>query len=849
MALTLLAAAWVLGLALGWATPLPWTAVALWGVAALALWGCLALRADPAHAFAEGPPRMALWGLLVVAALLAGLWWGGASGAVAFEPLPSQPVAFEAQVVADPVETGSAHRLEVAPRKDTSDAALPDRVLVTLRPSATLVRERDAPYFRYGDVLRLEGRLETPPRFGYREDPDDVLSNEDRPETPPRFAGFDYREYLARQGIAAVMPFPRAALVDEEQGSWALGRVYALRHRLADSLQRSLPQPHAALAQAVLLGLRGNLPDDVREDFLETGTGHLLAISGLHVGVLLGLTLAASRAVLGGGRWHLLVPLVALWLYALLSGMAPPVVRASIMGTLFLAARFSGRPGAGMPALSVAAGVMAGLDPALLRDVSFHLSFTAIVGLLLFAPPIQAYLNSLLESRLSERGPVLRWSKGLAAALAVGWAVTLATLPLLAFTFHRISLLGIPTTLLALPVLPPLLLGSVLTGALGLVWGPLGTAVGIVTWVPISYLLGLVAAFDALGLVVAHEALPSETLDAEPFAPWLLAAYYGWLLMLAARRPIARLIRLAARGDVWRLRGFRVPFRLAAPVLAVAAALLWAGALSAPDGKLHVTFLDVGQGDATLIVTPSGRQVLVDGGPDPRLVTRGLGARLPFWDRSLDVVALTHPHGDHVNGLLDVLDRYDVDLFLHRSADYPTAEYARWEQAVAERGGRSTVVEAQRGHRIALGDGVVLDVLHPGPVTIEGETNNNSLVLRLSYGEVVFLLTGDVETPIESMLLARGASLDATVLKVGHHGSATSTSAPFLEAVSPSLAVISVGEDNRFGHPDDEALQRLHAVLPHDRVLLTAQHGDVAVTTDGRRLWLQTARESPRLDR
>ena len=385
-----------------------------------------------------------------------------------------------------------------------------------------------------------------------------------------------------------------------------------------------------------------------------------------------------------------------------------------------------------------------------------------------------------------------------------------------------------------------MLVGSALTGALGLLWAPLGSMVGIVTWVPITYVLELVAALDAL---------PGETFDAGPGAPWIMAAYYGLLLRRQARRLIGRLVRLVAQSDAWRLRGFRVPFRLAAPALAVAAALLWAGALSAPDGKLRVTFLDVGQGDATLIVTPSGRQVLVDGGPDARVVMRGLGSRLPFWDRSLDVVALTHPHGDHISGLLDVLDRYDVDILLHRSADYPTAEYARWEQALAERTGRSTVLEAQRGSRIDLGDGVVLEVLHPGPVTLEGETNNNSLVLRLSYGEVVFLLTGDVETPIESALLAHGAPLDATVLKVGHHGSDTSSSAPFLDAVSPSLAVISVGEDNRFGHPDEEVLQRLLAIIPHDRVLLTAHHGDVQVTTDGRRLWLQTAREAGRLDR
>ena len=811
MALTLLAAAWVLGLAVGWATPPPWTAVALWGAAALALWGCLALRAGPSQAFAAGPPRMAVWGLLAVAALLAGLWWGGASGAAAFQPLPAQPVAFDAQVVADPVEAGSAYRLEVAPRNETSDAALPDRVLVTLRPSAALVRDRDTPYFRYGDVLRLEGRLETPPRF------DD----------------FDYREYLARQGIAAVMPFPRAALVDEGRGSWALGRVYALRHRLAGSLEEGLPQPHASLAQAVLLGLRSGLPDGVREDFLETGTGHLLAISGLHVGVLLGLTLVASRAALGGGRWHLLAPLAALWLYALLSGMAPPVVRAAIMGTLFLAARFSGRPGAGLPALSLAAAVMVGLDPALLRNVSFQLTFTTMASLLLLAPPIEAHLNAMFGLRPDGRG------RSLAAAPAVGIAATVGTLPLLAFAFHRFSLLGIPATLLAMPALPPLLVGSALTGALGLVWGPLGTAAGIVTWVPIGYLLWLVS---ALGV------FPSETVDTGEGAPWLFAAFYGLLVLLAARRAIGRIVRQAVEGDAWRLRGFRVPFRWAAPALAAAAALLWAGALASPDGKLHVTFLDVGQGDATLIVTPSGRQVLVDGGPD-QAVVHGLGARLPFYDRNLDAVALTHPHGDHLNGLLEVLDRYDVDLFLHRSADYPTAEYARWEQALAQRDGRSAVLEAQQGHRIALGDGVVLEVLHPGPITLEGQTNNNSLVLRLSYRDIVFLLTGDVEDPVESAMLARGAPLDATVLKVGHHGSDTSTSAPFLDAVSPSLAVISVGADNRFGHPDAAVLARLHAVLPPERVLLTAQHGDVEVTTDGRRLWLETARDAARLDR
>ena len=819
MALTALAGAWVLGLVLGLRWDVPHPSLLLWAGAALALWGLLRLRLTPRNGSSPGASHRLLWALLSVLALLLGIWWAGSPLEVDPELGPEEfirdgVIVIRGRVVSDPQLLGTAYRFRleterVMPRgsPEAEGREVLGPVQVTLRPTAALVQQRERPHVRYGDVLLLEGRL----------------------ETPPRFADFDYREYLARQGIHALMSFPRVTLQDQGQGAWALERVYDLRHRLAESLQQNLPEPQAATAQALLLGLRQDLPSDVREDFLRTGTGHLLAISGLHVGVLLGVLLATSTLLLGGSRWALLLPLGGLWLYALLSGMAPPVVRASIMGSLYLGSRFFGRPGGGLPALAAAAGVMAGLNPQILKDVSFQLSFIAMASLILLTPRLEEWLNAVAARRLLEEGFPLSLARAFNATLAVSTAATIGTLPLIAFTFHRVSLVGIPTTLLTLPALPPILVGSAGAAALGLLWHPLGVIAGWIAWAPLSYLLELVRLFDTL---------PGITFDVGWVAPAAVFAYYGGLLLLLARRPVQHSLTALSP----RLQGFRVSLRWAAPPLVVAAILLWGSALAAPEGKLHVTFIDVGQGDAIFIRSPSGRQVLVDGGPDPRLTLRALGDRMPFWDRSLDVVVLTHPHQDHLAGLPDVLRRYRVDLVVQRTVEYPSAQYVEWRPLLAEMVPQTSVLEAVARQEVHLGDGVVLRVLHPGPIPIFEEVNNDSVVIHLTYGEVAFLLTGDIDAAAETALLARGVPLDATVLKVAHHGSRSSTISTFLAAVTPEMAVISVGAENRFDHPHEETFERLWGYIPKERVLLTSERGNIEFTTDGRRIWMDTQR-------
>ena len=280
--------------------------------------------------------------------------------------------------------------------------------------------------------------------------------------------------------------------------------------------------------------------------------------------------------------------------------------------------------------------------------------------------------------------------------------------------------------------------------------------------------------------------------------------------------------------------------------LAAGALALWSQLLSRPDGNLRVYFLDVGQGDSTLIVTPGGKQVLVDGGPGAETATAALGRDLPLGDRSLDLVVLTHLDDDHGRGLFQVLERYSVRALMVGSGVAGSPEFAEW-QSVLDRLDVPRI-EVQRGLRVELEPGVVIEALNPQPGAVPWPTrdrNNNSVVLRLVYDRAVFLLTGDIEAEAEALLARGPEALDSVVLKVSHHGSATSTIQPFLDRVSPLIAVVSAGEGNSFGHPDPDLTGRLNASVGADRVYRTDHHGTVEIITDGTRLWVRQERSPP----
>lgn len=257
------------------------------------------------------------------------------------------------------------------------------------------------------------------------------------------------------------------------------------------------------------------------------------------------------------------------------------------------------------------------------------------------------------------------------------------------------------------------------------------------------------------------------------------------------------------------------------------------------DGLLKVYFFDVSQGDAIFIESPSGYQLLIDGGPDNKILSK-LGEVMPFWDKDIDMVIATHPHADHIVGLIDVFNRYEVENIIEAKETYNSSEFRAWREAVKKEGANEIeavagLPRAGRGGKVIdLGDGVTLTILHPFESVADDNPKNphdDVVAVMLKYGELEVMLTGDMEEKIERRLIMEGYDLDSDVLKVGHHGSKTSTSEEFLSAVSPDIAIIQVGAKNRYGHPAPEVLERLEKYdIKHYRNDLD---GDIKLISDG----------------
>jgi competence protein ComEC len=265
--------------------------------------------------------------------------------------------------------------------------------------------------------------------------------------------------------------------------------------------------------------------------------------------------------------------------------------------------------------------------------------------------------------------------------------------------------------------------------------------------------------------------------------------------------------------------------------LAMVAALVVYTAATLPDGNLRVSFLDVGEGDAALIQQGS-KQILVDGGPSPQAIALALSHKMPFWDRTIDLVVLTHPHQDHLAGLVEVLRRYNIKQVVYADTGYKSPMYDEFMRLIKEKGVKSTAARA--GLLIEFANNVSMKVLNPPEILLTGtesDIDNNSVALRVSSGEVSFLLTGDMMSEAERELARNRAEIAGTVVKVAHHGSDTSSAPEFLAAAGPRAAVISCGAGNRFGHPFAEILGRLEGKVGAGNVFRTDKLGTIDFTT------------------
>jgi len=632
--------------------------------------------------------------------------------------------------------------------------------------------------------------------------------------------GFDFAAHMARQGIymrAAIGS--RSQLTRLDQGDGVRVALQGWRAEMAHHIHAALGPEPAAFLIALTIGDTRGLPEALRHTFQASGMAHVLAISGTHLGLVAGLVFFLLRGLIGLLPMGLLRPLtrhvtpgtvagvVALLAatgYAALSGGRVPTLRALLMVWLVTLALLCGRRSHLPTALGAAALVILLFDPEAIAGASFQLSFTAVLAI--------AMALSVLPAAPNHPTLVDRLKRAALGTVVVTLVAGAATAPLVVYHFGQLSWPGFVANLILVPALGAVVLP---VGLLAAVISPITDGLplaGLVGWLMDAY-LAATGWFAALPGALHHVARPHGAL--------VLVSYGTVGLALACRRHLSR-----------RSMAFGVVVLMAT----------WGAAMhpNPGNGNLQIAFLDVGQGDATVVTGPSGDTLVIDAGTRFGRFDTGRLAVAPYlWQRGIShiSVAASHPQIDHAGGLIYLLPRFSIDGYYDNG---DRRAYARFDhdlhRALAKIGVTATRLAA--GSPFAPISQLKMDVLHPPPgpplAPVKQADNNRSLVLNITYGEHRILLTGDIETPAEKVLLAGNSDLSATILKVPHHGSKSSSSAPFLDRTSPKLAVMSAGRHNRYSHPHPSVLERYR--MRNIPTQVTGQDGAVLLSSDGHTL-------------
>ena len=682
----------------------------------------------------------------------------------------------------------------------------------------------------YGELIRAKVKLKAPHNFN----------------NPGRF---DYERFLRLKGIfirGYVDDPSKITKIRGRRGNILLTWISSFRDNLRTLIRDNTAPPEAAILMAMVLGEQNEIPKDILNKFNRTGTTHILAISGFNIGIVFLITLVILQGILKSSEYLLLhfnvnkaatiltsLPVI---LYAYIAGMGMSVVRAAVMILVLVVAVIAEKERTLPNTLALAALFMLALYPPALFDVSFQLSFAAVVSILFIVPRFTDAIRTTDPiEKLHKPGVIRRALRLFYLFLLVTVAATIGTVPLTTYYFNTLSLMVIVANIFLIP-----LMGYAVTAL----------CIAIILFAPMSGTVGIFI-IKVTALIIRLSVVIVDKLASLPYAsiyvatPTLLELAIYTLMVIGIVLSLDMLIHREKVKSRIKL-GLLISSVLI-PVVFFVADSVHIYIRNHYSDRLSVTFIDVGQGNSALVRLPGGKKILIDGGGffDDRFDI-GRNVLAPFlWHEKItkiDLVVLTHPHPDHLNGLLFIMNNFEVDEVLSNGMETTDEAYTDFNKIIAERRINHHIIDARA--RIMIGP-VTLKILNPLSLDAVHDKdfsdqllNDGSLIIQVIFNHVSFLFPGDISSTIEEKLIERKGNVLSDVLLAPHHGSRSSNTLSFLKKVRPKIVVFSCGKDNMFHLPDADVVTRYRSLGVE--IWRTDQSGAITIESDGERITKKT---------
>ncbi|MEG6566162.1 DNA internalization-related competence protein ComEC/Rec2 [Thermoanaerobacterium saccharolyticum] len=644
-------------------------------------------------------------------------------------------------------------------------------VLTPKSKDRILITQYGGTYPKEGDLIEARGIIELPQ--GKRNP-----------------GGFDYRLYLKKNGITALMNVNgySVKIIKINSDNYADKVIRRIRGRITQIFFNSMPKNDADFVSSVILG-QYNIEEDVLNSFKVTGLTHIIAVSGFNFGILT-LFMMFVLNILHIRRYSPFVIVPLLLIYTVITGAPPSAVRAVIMACMALIATFVGRENNPINAISFAATMILFFNPLMLFDIGFQLSFVATLSILVLYKPIKGIVK-IKNEKIKE-------------AVSATLAAQIGTVPIIIYFFHSISIISLLPNILIVPIVSVAVVLGFLSAILGLIYMPLSIPLNLINIPVVEIVLYLTRIFSQI---------PHASISVSQPPVYIMLCYYAALILLSSN--LSKKIKIS----------------VVSTMLFLLMAVFAINSLAPKN--LEIIFLDVGQGDSTFLRTTDGKNILIDGGGRSEYGNSSLDVGqdilMPFLiyknATSLDAVFISHTDYDHVGGILSILNDVDVKrIFIGRQV--VDSENFKKLMAIASKK-KIPVFQLSKGDWVEI-SGVKYDILSPDSYVIaENPINNNALVFKMVYKNVSILFTGDIEKEAENALLDDNISSD--ILKVPHHGSNTSSQKDFVDKVNPKISVIMVGKNN-YGQPDREVVKYLKS---RSQLFRTDKDGAIIVETNG----------------